>query len=56
MHLAYRSLIRPPKPVEDRLKILSPQKPEQLKQKPQAPIGQAGEQNDQLLYATHIHI
>ena len=36
------STIRPPKTVKDRLKILSPKKLEQLKQKPRAPIGQPG--------------
>ena len=32
----------PPKSIKDRLKNLYPIKPEQLKQKPQAPISQAG--------------
>ena len=37
-----QSPIRPPKSIKDRLKNLSPIKPEQLKQKSQAPINQAG--------------
>ena len=37
----HKSLICPPKSIKDRLKNLSPIKPEQLKQKFQAPISQA---------------
>ena len=37
----HKSPIRPPKSIKDRLKNLSPIKPEQLKQKSQAPIRQA---------------
>ena len=36
----HKSLIRPPKNIKDRLKNLSPIRPEQLKQKFQAPISQ----------------
>ena len=40
--LLHKSPIRPPKSIKDRLKDLSPIKPEQLKQKSQDPISQAG--------------
>ena len=38
----HKSLIRPPKSIKDRLKNLSPIRPEQLKQKSQLPISQTG--------------
>ena len=46
--LLHKSLIRPPKSIKDRLKNLSPIRPEQLKLKSQGPISQAGkiQQND----------